>query len=101
MIEWAKAWIRARWRKSKARPPVAEPVLTDERQCGRCRHFRHDPGEVDGGIVEDIFGEDVPMPRPGYGLCLFHDRFVTATSLCVQFTERMNRSRATGSSRPR
>jgi hypothetical protein len=56
-------------------------------RCGACAHFRNDAAFLEAafpGLTSlssghaSVRGED--------GLCLRHDRYLTATSCCAQFT---------------
>ncbi len=57
--------------------------------CGACRHFRNDPGyleEAFAGLtsLSSAYGS----VRSDDGLCLRHDRYLTARSSCADFSER-------------
>ncbi len=63
--------------------------MTAERreQCLSCRHFRNDPA-----YLETVFrglsslGSGYGSTRGDDGLCLRHDRYLTAHSWCAEFT---------------
>ena len=59
-------------------PPVAK--------CRNCRHFRNDPAYLEAAIKGfHAMSSAVGSVRMDDGLCLRHDRYLAAESVCADF----------------
>jgi len=57
--------------------------------CANCRHFRSDPRELEARIPGLLtFGSAHASVRADDGLCVVHDRYLSAASSCATFAAR-------------
>jgi len=55
-------------------------------KCRDCRHFRNDPEYLEGAIKGlSALSSASASVRAEDGLCLFHDRYLSADSSCSDF----------------
>ena len=59
-------------------------------QCSGCEHFRNDPAWLEREIPGlSALSSAYASVRAEDGLCLRHDRYLSARSSCLQFTARV------------
>jgi hypothetical protein len=57
--------------------------------CAACSHFRNDPAYLETAIKGlTSFGSGYASVRADDGLCLRHDRYLSAQSYCGDFSAR-------------
>jgi len=61
---------------------LAEPGA----RCGACRHFRNDPAYLEAALpgLSSLSSADASV-RAEDGLCLRHDRYLSARACCSDF----------------
>ncbi len=84
-----------RWDWPWRRKPREQPAPAPERPaqpaepppaCRDCASFRDDPAEIEAALPGlSVFSSGSASVRSSDGLCLLHDRFVTAHSACPAF----------------
>jgi hypothetical protein len=58
--------------------------------CSSCRHFRNDPRELEKAFPGlTSLGSGDGSTRAQDGLCLRHDRYLAASSICADFSRRI------------
>jgi len=58
-------------------------------RCGSCAHFRNDPAYLETAIAGlSSFGSASASVRADDGLCLRHDRYLSARAGCADFSSR-------------
>jgi hypothetical protein len=69
----------------------------DRGQCGACVHFRNDPAYLEAAIPGlSSLGSAYGSVRADDGICLRHDRYLSARARCADFRVRRVRSQAGG-----
>jgi hypothetical protein len=62
-------------------------------QCGRCVHFRNDPAYLEAAIAGlSSLSSGNASVRADDGLCLRHDRYLSARAGCADFSSREERA---------
>jgi hypothetical protein len=62
-------------------------------RCGYCAHFRDDPGYLEAAIAGlSSLGSANASARADDGLCLRHDRYLSARAGCADFSSREERA---------
>ena len=57
--------------------------------CATCAHFRSDPLDLENAIAGlRSFGSGFAAVRADDGLCLLHDRYLSATAHCARYEAR-------------
>lgn len=60
----------------------------DSPSCGRCRHFRNEPMEVEAALPGlSSLSSAYAAVRCSDGICAVHERYIAASSICSAFTE--------------
>jgi hypothetical protein len=88
--------LRRLWAQLAGRPAAqGSPRLAESRTfvdavaCASCRHFLHEPADIEAALPGlSVLSSGYASVRGRDGLCLKHDRFVTAQSCCPAFEER-------------
>jgi hypothetical protein len=59
----------------------------DERRCGYCAHFRNDRAYLEAAMpgLASMSSGDASV-RADDGVCLRHDRYLSARASCAEFT---------------
>jgi hypothetical protein len=62
------------------------PVAIASKRCGACRHFRNDPAYLEAAIPGlKCLSSGAASVRADDGLCLRHDRYLSAGRSCADF----------------
>jgi hypothetical protein len=57
------------------------------RRCGRCGHFRNDPAYLEAAMPGlSSLSSATASVRADDGVCVRHDRYLSARSWCADFT---------------
>jgi len=61
-------------------------IAASSAKCRHCRHFRNDPEYLESAFkgLNALSSADASV-RAEDGLCLFHDRYLSADSSCADF----------------
>jgi len=63
-------------------------VRSTQRHCGTCVLFRNDPAYLESAIPGfSSFGSGSASVRFDDGICLRHDRYLSARASCADFTD--------------
>ena len=85
MMGWPWPWRR----KPREQPSRAPERPAQPPACRDCAFFRDDPAEIETALPGlSVFSSGSASVRSSDGLCLMHDRFVTAHSACPAFRQR-------------
>jgi hypothetical protein len=83
-----RLWRRLAGRGGAHEPglPAGNVVPTGVAACAACRFFRDDPADIEAALPGfSSLSSGYASVRGQDGLCLKHDRFVTARSCCPAF----------------
>ena len=96
MTLWMRLWARWRGGRQAARD-VVQPsnTISSGRTCSNCCRFRNDPIDLEAAVPGlASLSSGFASVRSDDGLCLEHDRFVTAGASCPKFYHRLTRNRS-------